>query len=75
MLNGTFHMMDITCKGLNWYTGVTSNIKEGILHTYIHSKGKIEYISMVTFVMRLTSLKPGREHCLVTGQGHEMGLL
>lgn len=35
MLNGTFHMMDITCKGLNWYTGVTSNIKEGILQTYI----------------------------------------
>lgn len=75
MLNGTFHMMDITCKGLD-ILGVTSNIKEGILHTYIHSKGKIEYISMVTFVMRLTSLKPGREHCLVTtGQGHEMGLL
>lgn len=35
MLNGIFYMMDIICKGFNWYIGVIFNIKEGILYIYI----------------------------------------
>lgn len=35
MLNGTFHMMDITCKGLDILVLPLISKKEFYIHTYI----------------------------------------